>query len=258
MDTATLLQYSTDNQHFHYYHHHQSPYSRTRNTQTGLFRSSTLPVLDKTASLINGSSGGVFLNPRIPISSSSSSSFTRPLYPIQPPLLPLPAMAAFTTTKSIHQSLPTLPPPPAQKKHKGTINSKKKSTKDSQQITNPSKRSSSNTKGSNKNTTIDVTKVDSIRTGAVVQRVGGEANNEKVVYGDDQMMGFPDDDSVFAVSPPPSSLPLPKFSLRPKVVISSSNSSCNLEAHTRTSIGDGVHLDAAGATDNLCRILNLR
>ncbi|XVF35940.1 hypothetical protein REPUB_Repub19eG0015200 [Reevesia pubescens] len=46
--------------------------------------------------------------------------------------------------------------------------------------------------------------------------------------------------SVFTLSPPPSSLPLPKFSLRPKL-------SCNAEAA-------GVD---AGATDNLRRLLRL-
>ncbi|XWS25924.1 hypothetical protein CRYUN_Cryun27aG0109100 [Craigia yunnanensis] len=47
--------------------------------------------------------------------------------------------------------------------------------------------------------------------------------------------------SVFTLSPPPSSLPLPKFSLRPKL-------SCNAEAA-------GVD---AGATDNLRQLLRLR
>nr|DAD41657.1 TPA_asm: hypothetical protein HUJ06_015980 [Nelumbo nucifera] len=48
-------------------------------------------------------------------------------------------------------------------------------------------------------------------------------------------------DSVFLLSPPPSSLPIPKFSLRPK-------HSCNVEA-------GGID---AGATDNLRRLLRLR
>ncbi|KAF3446800.1 hypothetical protein FNV43_RR11980 [Rhamnella rubrinervis] len=47
--------------------------------------------------------------------------------------------------------------------------------------------------------------------------------------------------SVFSLAPPPSSLPLPRFSLRPKL-------SCNAEA-------TGID---AGATDNLCRLLRLR
>ncbi|GMI89779.1 hypothetical protein HRI_002647200 [Hibiscus trionum] len=46
--------------------------------------------------------------------------------------------------------------------------------------------------------------------------------------------------SIFTISPPPSSLPLPSFSLRPKL-------SCNAEA---ASVDDG-------ATDNLRRILRL-
>ncbi|KAJ0086196.1 hypothetical protein Patl1_09517 [Pistacia atlantica] len=48
--------------------------------------------------------------------------------------------------------------------------------------------------------------------------------------------------SGFTISPPPSSLPLPKFSLRPKLI------SCNAEA---------AGIDA-GATDNLRRLLRLR
>lgn len=47
--------------------------------------------------------------------------------------------------------------------------------------------------------------------------------------------------SVFSLAPPPSSLPLPKFSLRPKL-------SCNVEASA------GID---AGATDNLRRLLRL-
>ncbi|KAJ8762323.1 hypothetical protein K2173_007480 [Erythroxylum novogranatense] len=48
--------------------------------------------------------------------------------------------------------------------------------------------------------------------------------------------------SVFTLSPPPSSLPLPKFSMKPKAL------SCTAEA---------VGVDA-GATDNLRRLLRLR
>ncbi|PON73403.1 hypothetical protein PanWU01x14_059070 [Parasponia andersonii] len=47
--------------------------------------------------------------------------------------------------------------------------------------------------------------------------------------------------SVFSLAPPPSSLPLPRFSMRPKL-------SCNAEA---------AGIDA-GATDNLRRLLRLR
>lgn len=61
--------------------------------------------------------------------------------------------------------------------------------------------------------------------------VGPDPNNlPKDVYG------------VFALSPPPSSLPLPTFSLRSKL-------SCNAEA--------AAGIDA-GATDNLRRLLRLR
>ncbi|CAI9116964.1 OLC1v1018264C1 [Oldenlandia corymbosa var. corymbosa] len=51
------------------------------------------------------------------------------------------------------------------------------------------------------------------------------------------------------ISPPPSSLPLPTFSLRPKL-------SCNAAAAAAAGGGGGA-IDA-GATDNLCRLLRLR
>lgn len=53
---------------------------------------------------------------------------------------------------------------------------------------------------------------------------------------------------VFPEAPPPSSLPMPKFSLKPKM-------SCRVEA---SGSGSGVRVNTAGATGNLCRLLNLR
>lgn len=57
---------------------------------------------------------------------------------------------------------------------------------------------------------------------------------------DDVVSGF-----IFNLAPPPSSLPLPKFSLRSKLI-------CNAEAG-----GGGVGVDD-GATNNLRRLLRLR
>ncbi|CAJ1973200.1 unnamed protein product [Sphenostylis stenocarpa] len=53
---------------------------------------------------------------------------------------------------------------------------------------------------------------------------------------------------VFNLAPPPSSLPLPKFSLRSKL-------GCNAEAAAATAAGGGVD---DGATNNLRRLLRLR
>ncbi|XP_042477859.1 uncharacterized protein LOC122059237 [Macadamia integrifolia] len=66
--------------------------------------------------------------------------------------------------------------------------------------------------------------------------VASENDNNKKKNEDEKFSG-----SVFYLSPPPSSLPLPKFSLRPKL-------SCNAEA-------EGID---AGATDNLRRLLRLQ
>ncbi|RZC44928.1 hypothetical protein C5167_037875 [Papaver somniferum] len=61
----------------------------------------------------------------------------------------------------------------------------------------------------------------------------------KVMDIDEEFTGL-----IFALAPPPSSLPLPKFSMRPRLT-------CNAEA-----VGCGG-IDN-GATDNLCRMLRLR
>ncbi|XP_050226353.1 uncharacterized protein LOC126676233 [Mercurialis annua] len=67
---------------------------------------------------------------------------------------------------------------------------------------------------------------------------GVDINNNLGVRDWDQFTGS----SVYTISPPPSSLPMPKFSVRPKTL------SCTAEAAATD----------AGATDNLRRLLRLR
>ncbi|KAJ4840141.1 hypothetical protein Tsubulata_044761 [Turnera subulata] len=72
-------------------------------------------------------------------------------------------------------------------------------------------------------------------------------NNDTELMSDDAMKDLEMFSGSFSavLSPPPSSLPLPKFSVRPKLL------SCTVEA------AGGAAVDA-GATDNLCRLLRLR
>lgn len=72
---------------------------------------------------------------------------------------------------------------------------------------------------------------------------GPDPKNLPVVIGIGNMDVF--SESVFNLAPPPSSLPLPKFSMRSKF-------SCNTEAATAGSFVDD------GATNNLRRLLRLR
>lgn len=72
-----------------------------------------------------------------------------------------------------------------------------------------------------------------------------DVNNNQNRDGGEKFSG-----SLFTISPPPSSLPLPRFSMRPKQLIS-----CKAEA----AAGGGGGVDAgAAATDDLRRLLRLR
>lgn len=147
----------------------------------------------------------------------------------QPPLLPLPIPNSYQNTRRInnrsrHQSL-----------------SVKKS--------NPSTASPKREKSKHESMKVSS---DSVIISSINSRLGPDpkyvprvlfSGNSNTVSNDDQVAKF--SGSVVpstVLSPPPSSLPLPTFSLRPKL-------SCNAEAAA------GVD---AGATDNLRRMLRLR
>ncbi|KAM1133112.1 uncharacterized protein LOC126631657 [Malus sylvestris] len=172
-----------------------------------------------------------------------------------PPLLPLPVP---NRPPYHHQSLPSLPSlplrtrgashPPATRKTNNMI-TRSQSLTPKKPKSKPSKKEEANKhdfKAISERLVIastsplgpdpndlpkDVTRVLSSSTGkSLGGRRGGGVDMEKF------------SGSIFTLSPPPSSLPLPRFSLQPRL-------GCNSEAAA------GVD---AGATDNLCRLLRLR
>ncbi|KAH7848844.1 hypothetical protein Vadar_009006 [Vaccinium darrowii] len=156
--------------------------------------------------------GGILHAPPLSLSYSyppSLSVFHPPLQNHnQPPLLPLPIPKPNTNPRNRGISCP-----PVTRK----INNKPKSK--------PAKKADAAAKQVLRTSSASLAVIPSGNP------VGPDPNNlPKDVYG------------VFALSPPPSSLPLPTFSLRPKL-------SCNAEA--------AAGIDA-GATDNLRRLLRLR
>lgn len=187
---------------------------------------------------------GVFLNPVLPFSLSSSlppyyTYSPPPPYPPpqkqrQPPLLPLPA-----ATKPAFLSLPALPSrrhtlsPPARNNYNYT----------KRQTTNKKPRNPNNPKKHIITSATKTVRSPLFQNGVVVasstKPVGPEPGNITKDVNRVLLTG-----SVFSLSPPPSSLPLPKFSLRqPKL-------SCTVEA-AAGEIDDG-------ATDNLSWMLKLR
>ncbi|KAL6207564.1 hypothetical protein ACLB2K_018521 [Fragaria x ananassa] len=163
----------------------------------------------------------------------------------QPPLLPLPVSKA-----PLHQSLPSLPsrtrslsrPPTARKTNNARSQSltpkKPKSKQDKKEDMNSMPAdcfvmaaSATRLGPDPKDLPKDVTKMLSSSSGETAfigsVRVGQNMDNFS--------------GSIFTLAPPPSSLPLPRFSLKPA-------RRCKAEA---------VGVDA-GATDNLCRLLRLR
>ncbi|GMH23796.1 hypothetical protein Nepgr_025639 [Nepenthes gracilis] len=223
-----------------------------RNTQTRHFTQSRHQT-DTFMPLETIIHGGLFLNP--PISLSSSLPPFPNLYPfqqqrLQPPLLPLPASRTFhslppsTQGRSGHSLSPTI---------------RKHCNKRKEQVTPPKKsppsKQSNGTSRKNSNPKQDLEEAAIRKASEVVsesfvdgstKRWGPDPENlPRMTLGDcnkeDEMKKL--SGLVFSLSPPPSSLPLPKFSIRPKI-------SCTVQA-----TGRGVD---AGATDNLCRFLRLQ
>ncbi|KAL6212778.1 hypothetical protein ACLB2K_017995 [Fragaria x ananassa] len=164
----------------------------------------------------------------------------------QPPLLPLPV------SKPLHQSLPSLPsrtrslsrPSTARK----TNNARSQSLTPKKPKSKQSKKEDMNSMPTDcfvmaasttrlgpdpKDLPKDVAKMLSSSSGELDNFIGGTVG---VGQNMDNFSG-----SIFTLAPPPSSLPLPRFSLKPA-------RRCKAEA---------VGVDA-GATDNLCRLLRLR
>lgn len=170
-------------------------------------------------------STGLLQPPPPPFLSQSYPPYTLQQSP-QPPLLPLPTAAPRRTLSARGLSCP-----PANQK---TNNPTK--TRDPSLTPKKSKSPKKVEKNSPKNSTSGIVASDVRKF-----KNGSSLSSSGSVVGGDQIDIF-SGSVVFTISPPPSSLPLPTFSLRPKL-------GCKAEA--------AAGIDA-GATDDLRRLLRLR
>lgn len=164
----------------------------------------------------------------------------------QPPLLPLPISSTKPNKANIsaiqHPRLMrgiSCPPTTNRKAHNKVAKSRNSSlTPKKSKTISPTKQESLKPLGPHPK---DLPK-DVPKTSTLLSRSSGicGSNSSANATRDQQVIDRFSGPVVFTISPPPSSLPLPTFSLRPKL-------SCNAEAA-------GVD---AGATDNLCRLLRL-
>ncbi|KAE8720697.1 putative TFIIB zinc-binding protein [Hibiscus syriacus] len=187
-------------------------------------------------SIIHGGGGGLLFAPPPSLSFSYNPS-APPLNPLfyqnyqQPPLLPLPVpnKPPHTSLPSRTRSLSSSPPNVKNNKHKDPKRSKSK------QLTGKSVEEPN--KLQPKPTVAKKTQALNKPFAMASAKASGSVPNDTPKVGKDLDSLS---SSIFMLSPPPSSLPLPSFWLRPKL-------SCNAEA---ASVDDG-------ATDNLRRFLRL-
>lgn len=186
------------------------------------------PIISNSADvfwLSQFNSTGHLQPPPPPFLSQSYPPYTLQQSP-QPPLLPLPTAAPRRTVSARGLSCP-----PANQK---TSNPTK--TRDPSLTPKKSKSPKKVEKNSPKKSTPGIIASDVRKF-----KNGSSLNSSGSVVGGDQIDIF-SGSVVFTISPPPSSLPLPTFSLRPKL-------GCKAEA--------AAGIDA-GATDDLRRLLRLR
>jgi|UniRef100_A0A2N9FQW5 hypothetical protein len=152
----------------------------------------------------------------------------------QPPLLPLPNPMAMTQ----HHSLPSRTPRKPNRPRDQSLTPKKSKTTKRE---DPKQDLKTKTHAISECLIIASTKRLGPDPNDLPKDVCGflSSSSSKVVVGAEEFEKF--SGAVFSLAPPPSSLPLPKFSLRPKL-------SCKVEASA------GID---AGATDNLRRLLRL-
>lgn len=258
---AVLLQSSnTDN---HHHHHHQSiALNRNRYIQNPNIISRSSENFSPYPNIHGGGGGGGATFHSVPSYYSSVPIINQK----QPPLLPLPII-----TKKPYASLPLIPIRPNNNyNNKPNLlpvssspirknNNRSSSTRDQpdHNLYSSKKKSKSSSVISPKKQMLPITvkgggdvnfMISSIRLGPepcdIPKQVSKVMKQQqpmavKVMDIDEEFTGL-----IFALAPPPSSLPLPKFSMRPRL-------SCNAEA-----VGCGG-IDN-GATDNLCRMLRLR
>ncbi|PRQ27235.1 hypothetical protein RchiOBHm_Chr6g0303181 [Rosa chinensis] len=158
----------------------------------------------------------------------------------QPPLLPLPV------SKPLHQSLPSrtrsLSRPPTARK---TNNARSQSLTPKKPKSKQSKKEDINSMPADCFIIASTTRLgpDPNDLPKDVTKVLSSSSGKTTLIGSVGVGEHKDNfsSSIFTLAPPPSSLPLPRFSLKPP-------RRCKAEA---------VGVDA-GATDNLCRLLRLR
>ncbi|XP_021902624.1 uncharacterized protein LOC110818165 [Carica papaya] len=210
-----------------------SPYKQMKNPKRNAraFTAKPSENLAPTNVIHGGSSGGVFFPPPFSLSFSYPPSPFKPLYNQiqQPPLLPLPVVHGHTqqSPKDLRRGISC---PPTIRK----TSTPKKSKEPSKKIKETWKQKESTaTHAVPESFPLgpDPNDLPKLLTPLAAAAAGGSERKEV-----DEFSG-----SLFTVSPPPSSLPLPRFSMRSKL-------SCNAEA---------AGIDA-GATDNLRRLLRLR
>lgn len=229
-----------------------------------------------------GRGGGIFLNPPISLATSPSLPPIRQGSHLhnnnqQPPLLPLPVQyfqSPIPPPKRTQSLSPTKSNKIAAKvDENGTTASPKKPSSTKPQPKNNSNYKSMMDSSPSKTTRLAKTRTDDSLidlnpsgpepeslpkdvSKVLLPAVGDGGGGRRGGVGT-KMVSFSSGgggSSIFSLAPPPSSLPLPKFSiLRPKVM------SCNAQAGSVTAGGGGLNVvDTTGATDNLCRLLNLR
>ncbi|OVA19600.1 hypothetical protein BVC80_9053g12 [Macleaya cordata] len=207
--------------------------------------------------------GGFYFSPQLPNLSSSFSSSSVPFFNNnQPPLLPLPITRPYSSLPVRNTNNKSVVPfsPNNNRKNNNRIRDQDhplKPKKFRSQSISPKKQNNSPKQDS---TSITTTKKETLVI-SPTKRLGPEpsdlpkgvsrvlkplASSTTTTFTASAiaMEGLEEEfsGSIFSLAPPPSSLPLPKFSLKPKLV------PCNVEAG---GIDDG-------ATDNLRRLLRLR
>lgn len=212
---------------YHHRHQQQQQVARYYSNISRQNSSDNIVQLEKIM-LMHGhghGNGGVFLNPTVPFSLSSSLSLP-PIYQkntqVQPPLLPLPI------TKPIFHSLPLSPP-------KGKQTNKKTTTTASMDLAFTNSLTLAETNSKRKQTNKTKPKSPNPKPKLATTKADREKQPPKDVL-------------IYSLSPPPSSLPLPKFSLRQQPKLS-----CTVEAAVA-----GDHISDDGATENIRRMLRLR
>lgn len=179
------------------------------------------------SSLYNGGGGGILMRPLLPLSFSSGG---------KPPLLPLPTYPNPYSSSPLPITAPNNNNNKRGRRALSSASSSPPTNKKPLPSRKPSKYSAPPESTKSHKEPVDN------RLGPEPSDLPKQVSLKTFQY---QEGGL---NSIFRLAPPPSSLPLPKFFLKPKLV------SCNVEA---VNWGGRMDDDGATATDNLRRLLGL-